>query len=126
MNRTFKRIVYALGTLGLGALAYALLRSEGERVLAPVKERLGSGPSGRTEEEAGGRPQAAGAGDAPVRASAPRRARGAKAAPAPAVPAAAARTADSPDRCAARTKSGARCARAPLPDSEYCWQHQPG
>jgi|GEM_PF-2418564 len=42
MSRFLKRFIFALVTLGLGALAYALLRAEGERSLRPVRATGGS------------------------------------------------------------------------------------
>jgi len=99
MTRFLKRFVFALLTLGLGALAYALLRAEGERSFRPVREADSSGeppPVDRTPES----------GPEPV-------------APTASEPAAA------PRQCAATTKSGKRCARPAEPGSDYCWQHAP-
>ncbi len=104
MTRFLKRLVFALLTLGLGALAYALLRAEGERSFRPVR------PDEADEaDEAGGAP--------PPEDREPVTAAPEAADPEPAEPAAA------PRQCAGHTKSGKRCARAAEPGSDYCWQH---
>lgn len=45
MHRFIKRLLWVAATLGLGAVAYALMRAEGERVLAqPRRGEQGAGP----------------------------------------------------------------------------------
>jgi len=44
MTRFFKRLLFALITLGLGALGYALLRAEAERSLRPVPQEPSTAP----------------------------------------------------------------------------------
>jgi len=44
MKRICKRLLLLLATLGAGALAYALMRSEGERVLRRVEEEPAAPP----------------------------------------------------------------------------------
>ncbi len=98
MTRFFKRLLFALGTLGLGALAYALLRAEdGE-----------SAPAVRTSEPEPSRPR-----PEPEPRPAP------KSRPAPKPQ----ETSAEPPVCAGRTKSGKRCSRPAQPGSKYCWQH---
>ena len=63
MMRILKRLLLILTTLGFGALAYALLRAEGERALRPAG---GGGP----REEPPGAPQPR---PAPEPVAAPRR-----------------------------------------------------
>jgi len=101
MRRFLKSLVWVATTLGLGALAYALMRAEGERSLRPVPHESGDG---------GPRPKPA---PRPVAVSEP-------AQPAPRAAAAKGK----PPRCAALKKNGERCAREPLAGSKYCWQHQ--
>lgn len=96
MHGFWKRLVWVVGTLGLGALAYALMRNEGERVLRAVSRERGGGDEPRPRP----RPVAAPAPEAPGR--------GEEA---------------GPPQCVAVTKSGDRCAREPQPGSAYCWQH---
>jgi hypothetical protein len=55
MKRICKRLLLLLATLGAGALAYTLMRSEGERVLRRVEEEPPAAPP------PGPRPQAAAA-----------------------------------------------------------------
>lgn len=48
MTRFFKRLLFALITLGLGALGYALLRAEAERCMGSVpREPSAPPPAGR-------------------------------------------------------------------------------
>jgi hypothetical protein len=101
MTRFLKRFVFALLTLGLGALAYALLRAEGERSLRPARAR-GTGGEPPSDRDASG---------------------GAAAAP-EASPSGPQATAE-PRRCAGLTQSGKRCSRPAEPGSDYCWQHAP-
>ena len=101
MTRFLKRFVFALLTLGLGALAYALLRTEGERSLRPVREGNTGGEPPPDRDAPGGAP--------------------AVLETAPSGPEATAE----PRRCAAVTKSGKRCTRPAEPGSDYCWQHAP-
>lgn len=46
MRRFLKRLLFLAATLGLGALAYSLMRTEGERVLRPVSGGGGGEPPG--------------------------------------------------------------------------------
>lgn len=96
MHRFLKRLLWVATTLGFGAVAYALMRNEGERVLrAGSPERGGEEPRPRPVPRTSERPVP----EAP-----------------PAVEVEVA-------RCVAVTKSGVRCAREPVRGSEYCWQH---
>jgi hypothetical protein len=101
MSRFLKRLFFALATLGLGALAYALLRTESP------DETVGARGTGD-----GGSPEPAGPSE---------RTEARPAAPV-AAPEAPAATAE-PPICAGRTKSGKRCSRPAQPGSRYCWQH---
>lgn len=102
MSRFLKRLLLMLATLGAGALAYTLMRAEGERALRRV--RRGAEPLPPLEPSQSPRKPAA----------EPESAR-AEAAPA-AEPA-------EPVRCVALKADGARCSRDAQPGSEYCWQH---
>ena len=95
MTRFLKRFVFALATLGLGALAYALLRAEGERSLRPARAEGTGGEPPPVDHEPAGAPGPAPAADV------------------------------SPNLCAATTKSGVPCRRQAEPGSEFCWQHAP-
>jgi hypothetical protein len=102
MRRFLKSLLWVATTLGLGALAYALMRAEGERGLRPASRERGEEPLPRPKPA-----------PRPVAVSEP-------AQPAPRAAAAKGK----PPRCAALKKDGERCAREPLAGSEYCWQHQ--
>ena len=109
MMRFFKRLVFALVTLGLGALAYALLRTEGERVLRTVTP---SGPS----EEPSPEPEAEEPRERPAPAVRTE----------PATPPAAEESVEDaaePRICAGTTKAGKPFSRPAQPGSDYCWQH---
>lgn len=51
MKRILKRLSLILATLGLGAVAYSLLRAEGERALRPATGASKEGPAGEPPTE---------------------------------------------------------------------------
>jgi len=56
MKRLCKRLLLLLATLGAGALAYALMRSEGERVLREVEGSQPAAPPPRPRSKAAAEP----------------------------------------------------------------------
>ncbi|MGD2115969.1 MAG: hypothetical protein PVG07_13000 [Acidobacteriota bacterium] len=93
MSRFFKRLFFALVTLGLGAFCYALLRAE-------------------ARDEAGAAGGSADAGS-PAPSGRPAAAAGRREEP----------STTEPRACAGKTRSGKRCSRPAQPGSRYCWQH---
>lgn len=104
MDRLLKRLLLMLATLGAGALAYTLMRAEGERALRRTRRSAQPLPPlepSHTPRKPAAEPEQA-------RAEAP--------------PAAAPQDGQ-PDRCTALKADGARCSREAQAGSQYCWQH---